>query len=526
VFILWVLHDLYDKTNFKEILRLISDFFIYSAIFSAILCIVSLLSDSFNYIGEDGINKAGFDENFVSAFLLMSLVSIIHRLKDKSITKTQLTICQTSFFLVFVSLLFTGSRRGLFVLSILLIIHFINLFRQKNKTFTRRKKLLQLSLVCFTFFILLVIVLYLNTNNLPEIRNNILRNGITNTSVKIASIANPDINRGYIENFLWNKEKLKVNIKQSLINNGDFKDSLNNWKCAADSTKIKLIQNPYEGNSVLIERTNGTWGVWPLKYIGRRVNLYEGVTYRFEFMFKVQIGPKAPFNIGWWIMDVDSSFEQTLALKKHIIDTTNNWKFCKCEYTFKKSHINDKNGFFLNSQWPNTIIEIKDVKLFSNDSLKRPLFYDQIKNEPITDSLFNSRTARWDFAFKIWKDDYNVLQKLFGDGFNYLSKYSIKFHADEKRADYPHNPIISSILYSGIIGGLVYLSFLIIAIFKYYQYRHDLFLYPYFYCIVFFFMMFSSNSHFSVPLFTFLSIIPFFLNLDKKKNENSFPFKL
>ena len=121
----------------------------------------------------------------------------------------------------------------------------------------------------------------------------------------------------------------------------------------------------------------------------------------------------------------------------------------------------------------------------------------------------DSRSRRWQYALELWQTKYQWYHKLFGHGFDYLEWYGEKFFNDPRRYDYPHNPIISSFLYSGFVGGLFYIYFLVMVFYYYWKYRKHHMVFFLMYLVTFFFMMFSGNSHFSVPIFTFLSLIPF-----------------
>jgi len=143
---------------------------------------------------------------------------------------------------------------------------------------------------------------------------------------------------------------------------------------------------------------------------------------------------------------------------------------------------------------------------------------DSLYITPSKNALAGGRIDRWRFAYLYFKQ-YSIPEKLFGGGFDYLRAYSIAFFDDPDHIDYPHNTLISSFLYSGILGGIIYLIFLIISFyygFKYWKY-HRMFMI--FYIITFFFVFFSSNSHFELPLFTFLSIIPFFTKFIVEKQR-------
>ncbi len=111
-----------------------------------------------------------------------------------------------------------------------------------------------------------------------------------------------------------------------------------------------------------------------------------------------------------------------------------------------------------------------------------------------------------------------MFEKIFGKDFDYLAKYYKKFlkkdmSLDQIRrnglSDYPHNPYLSSLLYSGILGGLFYLYFTIYTFFLYWKQRKQLYLFFIFYIITFMFTLVSGNTMFTVPIFVILSLIPF-----------------
>lgn len=133
-------------------------------------------------------------------------------------------------------------------------------------------------------------------------------------------------------------------------------------------------------------------------------------------------------------------------------------------------------------------------------------------------SLFTSRIDRWRFALFYFKEQNNI-KKIFGGGFKYLSFYPFIFNEvnEIKSYDYPHNPIISSFLYSGIVGGILYIYFLVLSFIKYWQNRKRLALFGLLYILTFIFTFFSGNSHFSVPAFALLSLVPFAYNQKNKK---------
>ncbi len=126
-----------------------------------------------------------------------------------------------------------------------------------------------------------------------------------------------------------------------------------------------------------------------------------------------------------------------------------------------------------------------------------------------------------DFAFQLWKTKYSLTEKIFGSGFDYLPQFGQQFNDDQESHTYPHNPAISSLLYSGLVGGLYYVYFIMMVFLFYWKYRKKL--YPVFFMYLFalVFSMFSGNSHFSVPLFAFLSFVPFIYMIYTDKVKDS-----
>jgi hypothetical protein len=127
------------------------------------------------------------------------------------------------------------------------------------------------------------------------------------------------------------------------------------------------------------------------------------------------------------------------------------------------------------------------------------------------------RKGRWMYALSLFQN-HSLTRKLFGNGFHYLNKYAEHFKNSPRRIEYPHNPLLSAILYSGIIGGLFYMFFLVYSIILYI--RHLKFLRYFFllYLVTGLFVVISGNSHFSIPAFVFLSFLPYFFQSIKVIN--------
>jgi len=329
-----------------------------------------------------------------------------------------------------------------------------------------------------------------------------------------------------------NKEELDIWLNEvnpldgddlNLINNGNFKHDFGFWLHSADSLTIK-IDTIYGEKCAFIGRGDGNMVNWSLYYGGRNIEFKKNNEYQISFKLKPVFPRTIPFYVGYWV-DEGEGYMNNLKLQ---IDTLNDgWLNIKANYTFKtdQSHL----VFPINSQIDNSQFYIKDISL---KNLTQPQYQQRPvpaltnmekallsartdKNEKMT----SSRKARWHYAAQVWKDEFRWHNKLFGHGFDYLDWYNKKFRDDTSVSDYPHNPFISILLYSGIIGFLLYL-WLIYWVLKYYLfYRKGYGLFFIGFLMTFFFSFFSGTHPFDPPIMGFFIVLPFFIHLVNKKEE-------
>jgi len=314
----------------------------------------------------------------------------------------------------------------------------------------------------------------------------------------------------------------------NLFGNGNFRQGLKYWLPYADSTQHAIVETPF-GYGIRVSRTDGDGEYWSLRYDGRPIIYHALHTYLIKFDYKVIQGDTLPFNVGWWVNDANQGF-RSYRLPLKITKLEQGWKEAKCSYTFKETHFGLIS--FLNSLNDSSIVDISNVELIDlkKDSAL-PVFVDQVKDmskfksQMISDSIelrkyssfISPRINRWKYSLIIFNDSLNFTQKIFGGGFDYLEFMGTTFR--EVKYDDPHNPFISAFLYSGIIGGLVYLWFMFLVFYYYIRYyRYHIF---FFFCfiIVFSFSFFSANTHFSIPVYTILCIIPFLSKNIKEKGK-------
>jgi hypothetical protein len=156
-------------------------------------------------------------------------------------------------------------------------------------------------------------------------------------------------------------------------------------------------------------------------------------------------------------------------------------------------------------------------KFISEDSTYYP-YKSELYVDTISSKFTGPRLMRWQFAWQIFTKEYNWKQKLFGRGFIYLNWYGYYFKGDKTKSDWPHNPFLSVLLYSGILGLILYIIVLSRAIMLYIKYRKEYFIFFIFFLITFFFAFFSANSPFTPPIWGFLLIFPYFIHSVHKKD--------
>ncbi len=124
----------------------------------------------------------------------------------------------------------------------------------------------------------------------------------------------------------------------------------------------------------------------------------------------------------------------------------------------------------------------------------------------------------WQFARQIFTKEYNWNQKIFGGGFDFLNWYGYYFHKDKTRSDWPHNPFLSVLLYSGILGLLVYIVLMYKVFYFYIKYIKEYYILFIFFLITFFFSFFSAGNPFDPPMMGFFVILPFFIHSIHKQD--------
>jgi hypothetical protein len=163
-------------------------------------------------------------------------------------------------------------------------------------------------------------------------------------------------------------------------------------------------------------------------------------------------------------------------------------------------------------------------------------FFDRLKNTFSIDTTYyaykenlnsnfgkidiaEDRLSRWKFSLEIFEKEYNTAEKIFGGGFDFLNWYGKVFKNDEDEIDYPHNPFLHILLYSGIIGVILYIFFLYSVCFLYWKYRKEYPVMFFSFLITYFFTFFSGGNPFSPPMTGFFILLPFLIHSIHKKDS-------
>jgi O-antigen ligase len=102
-----------------------------------------------------------------------------------------------------------------------------------------------------------------------------------------------------------------------------------------------------------------------------------------------------------------------------------------------------------------------------------------------------------------------------------MNWYGENFEADRTISDYPHNPFLSVLLYSGIIGLMFYLALFYKTVKYYFQCFKDYGVLFLCFCITFFITFFSGATPFDPPVMGFFVILPFFIHSISQKNPDN-----
>lgn len=553
---------------FISIYNLLSTFKI---VFSrGIQTVDQILSDPLSDIAQ-------VDYNFGSLPIVLGMLSVIYiLLKQKHITS--LWLYNFALLVFSFSIIFSGSRRSLITFLLIIIALFIFLVfgfllkKERVKHFARR---IHMFLIIFSFILIItpIVVHYssFNTKNkfLSVIGSeNIAQARIDITEMIFRYVSVMDKKKSFREfyNSIWtpvfdpkdpdstwglrihktvfpltgkNVQIVPIGTKGYLMDstcNGDTWDGnaysytqiLKKVVNKEDTVKVSVycyVSNDFSGDWASLY-SDGPYGIFKKDYDFKKKGEWQKLCLTL---------PPTSGEVFVHLFFAKYNVPNFLKLKGYVI------------FAFPQIQINDRLEEY-NSQKKETYSNIEDQVTYSSffniqhinhsiqyinhpdvirkvisefileDTVYYPIKTDFIK-DPVNNTFWDLRIIRWKFALKVFHKEFNIKQKTFGDGFTFLNWYGYYFLGDKKSIDWPHNPFLSILLYSGIIGLLLYCFFLYKVFYYYIKYIKEYPLFFIFFLITFFFAFFSSSSPFDPPVFGFFSILPFFIHAVHKKDK-------
>jgi hypothetical protein len=149
----------------------------------------------------------------------------------------------------------------------------------------------------------------------------------------------------------------------------------------------------------------------------------------------------------------------------------------------------------------------KDISIKHTYQLTRIQYrFLTIKNISEVNLQPGSRYSRYNYAFKLI-NEYSVLNLLIGNGSNYLQRFGQKFNGSG--FGYPHNPILTAILQSGLIGTLFvvgYICYCLVLYLKHLKFKETRFCFLIMLISSFYFFV-SGNSIFSSKIYIFFALL-------------------
>lgn len=331
--------------------------------------------------------------------------------------------------------------------------------------------------------------------------------------------------KGDLDPLQWmNSLNRPLSSDSNLLTNSDFSSGLNYWNFNSDSVTIKIVRID-KLNAALVERGNGNGEDWSLFYKGRHILFKKGNLYQLSFKFKPVIPDKIPFVVGFGIDEMQDSIDAK-NLKLYTNDIGDGWFQVFAKYKFKESYSDIR--FPIRYQLNNSKFYITDLKLVNlDDALNTTLSAENVPNTHWTgdnktlDYFFNDRKDRYLYSLELWKKEFKWYNRLFGHGFDYLKWYGEKYLKTPDSYDWPHNPFISVLLYSGICGLILYFWLLFNVVRCYIMLRRTYAVAFLCFILTFYFSFFSGGSPFDPPIMGFFVLLPFFIHSIDLKDNNS-----
>lgn len=517
LFIIYFLFLIVYSRQYVALLKLVVWLVEFAGVVAICRCVVMTIGfDLPQWLFEGKTFSLVRDNNFYTLCFILSLIAAVRLCAKNKIKTANLVLFSL---ITIVNVVASFSRRG-FVLYALVMLGFVIVIFASVPGKQIRKPVLACVLTNAGFAVIALLSMFLMKNTV--MRMLLSDYTLMQRTYKLTTIFVPDKTLGHFRASLWSEYGKNKQDTANLFYNGDFADGTTFWTefiSSRDTLKKTFVKNP-NGNYLRIERIAGNSN-FSLFYSGRPIYYHKGLTYELSLKYRTIKGEGAPFAVGWWVNEGGKHIND---LPKNIEPLADGWNLCTVSHTFESDCNHPE--CFLNAQKAGSIIEVKDISLTCNDTANLFMYVDEspdcfdMYSDTINHFIY-SRTDRWRYALELWQIEYGVKQKFFGNGFDYLAKYGQRFYNNANRYDFPHNPIISAFLYSGIVGGVAFFATFVMSFVLYWKSRKKICLCFILYLCCTFFCMFSGNSVFSFPLFAFLMFIPFFERKDNDETINN-----
>jgi len=160
----------------------------------------------------------------------------------------------------------------------------------------------------------------------------------------------------------------------------------------------------------------------------------------------------------------------------------------------------------------------EDLEKEVDDETITELQITSLKEKDIV-SVTSSRKKLWVLGKKIF-DEYAVVHKIFGDGFTFLKI----FQKETERYFYPHHLFLSVLLFSGVMGLIIYIAVLLWSSIIYLFHLKKLGILFFLFIINFIFGFFSFTDFLGASFYALLFIFPFlyhYLHKKARKHEGT-----
>ena len=551
VIMAFVLYSLIpDTPTLKEYIRKASKYTIIAgfiiALFSFLKFFLDLKGYQFSILNPEDYplgTSLTNDRNFFSLFGLFSMVLLLPVLLRKISVKKSLLI-QFILLVLSASIILTTSRRAILIFTVLLIAlaaaYLLRLIWKKNTLI--QNFVINTRYFLVSFIVLIGTIIFLVSNvGLYRINNKLVKNGFdpdrfkvytTVLTYQLKSLVVANIDIAEIHATLWKKDddailpfkgkgntkfsklrklpadKKKTNVKGSGIKVTKDADYLVSNNTAYSYTKIVdyqatadtlfeftawcYVSADFNGNSVLLSP-----GKNALESVSHNYDLTKKHTWQLlKVAFAAGTKDTLPVYLGFskfHAQDFDD-------LSGHVIFAFNNI-----------TPINDSIASAINNH---------------NKSTSKSFNYSpSLKKEELLatgDILINSSLAvpridRWKYAWSIYTTRYSFWERLFGDGFTYMSMFANRFLKGKSEIDWPHNSLLSTLLYSGLAGAMFYIYFLLVTVFLYWKFIKQFWPLAMCFLIAFFFAVFSGNNSLDPPIMGIFMMFPYLINHIYKK---------